>query len=81
MQRDMTRASELLDMSADSLVTATQRVYVDNMNCHSRRHLIRAAKDLLEGTLKVRICSIGPPHHKSANLFLLKVGESGHFSD
>ncbi|KAK2171973.1 hypothetical protein NP493_1009g01008 [Ridgeia piscesae] len=56
-KRDMTRASELLDVSADSLVTATHRVYVDNMSHQSRRHLIRAAKDLLEGTLKVLLVS------------------------
>ena len=49
----MTGASELLDVAADNLVTATHRVYIDNMSCESRKHLIRAAKDLFEGTLKV----------------------------
>ena len=50
----MPPACEMLGVSGKEMVTATQRVHLENFSPESRRHLIRTAKDVLEGTLKVQ---------------------------
>lgn len=49
----MPKACELLSIAGQGLVTASQRVHMENFSTQGRRHLIRTAKDVLEGTLKV----------------------------
>ena len=49
----MPGACEMLTAAGENFVFATQNAQVNNFNQKARKHLIRAAKDVLEGTLKV----------------------------
>ena len=49
----MPAACDMLSVAGQNFLTASQRVGVENYGRESRRHLIRTAKDILEGTLKV----------------------------
>ena len=49
----MPKATEALSVAGCNLVTASQRLLVENYSSEARRHLVRTAKDVLEGTLKV----------------------------
>ncbi len=49
----MPSSCEMLSIAGQNFVTATQRAEMDNYDHASRKHLIRASKDILEGTLKV----------------------------
>lgn len=54
----MPKACEILTVSGKNLVVAAQRVAVEKFSSESRRYLVRAAKDVLEGTLKVNSLSV-----------------------
>ena len=57
----MPSACELLTVAGSNFVTASQRVDAENFSHGARRHLIRSAKDVLEGTLKVTFCLCAEP--------------------
>ena len=50
----MPGACELLTVAGQEVLTAAQRISVEGFTLPARKHLIRAARDVLEGTLKVR---------------------------
>ena len=56
LQSQLPRACDLLGMAGNNLVTAAHRVEAEKFSPESRRHLVRMAKDVLEGTLKVPLC-------------------------
>ncbi len=58
LQKQMPKACEILTVSGKNLVVAAQRVAVEKFSSESRRYLVRAAKDVLEGTLKVNSLSV-----------------------
>lgn len=46
-------ACDGLSVAAQNFVTAQQRLAVENYCHEARRHFVRTAKDILEGTIKV----------------------------
>ena len=51
----MPGACELLTVAGQSILTAAHRVSIEGLTEAARKNLIRSAKDVLEGTLKVKI--------------------------
>ena len=59
----MPEACELLRVAGHNLVTATQRVHLNDFDRPSREHLVIIARSLLEATLKVKADDIFMPIH------------------
>ena len=53
----MPGARELLSVAGQGIVTASQRIHIEGLTAPARKNLIRTAKDVLEGTLKVQSIS------------------------
>ena len=52
LRDQMPGACDILIVAAQNLVTAQQGLKVENFRPEARKHLIRTAKDILEGTIK-----------------------------
>ena len=50
----MPGACELLSVAGQGIVAASQRIHIEGLTAPARKNLIRTAKDVLEGTLKVK---------------------------